>query len=298
MSSCVKHEFVTFKVHSIPTSDEITSVYFRDEMNGIAVGGKLWKRGIVCRTHDGGKTWKSDSLFDKIINCIYYQDQLIFAMGIELKLYDIRTDQNNIINIYNPGPFKYIRSISVLDTNNIIAVHGFINGSIEKFGIDSDSTRTVLNLNRELYSIQCLDRLNCIVCGYGIILNTKDGGEHWDTLDVAGDQFIDIARVSSTIYILGIAGAIYKSDDSGQTYSKIRSGGIISNAPLFNSICFKNNNEGIIAGEAGLVMFTRDGGCNWSIADGLPSFDIKDIFFDDSRYWLCGSSGTIISFTL
>ena len=300
VSSCIKHESVLFQSHSIPTSDEITSIYFSNDKDGTAVGGNTWSRGIVCRTNDSGKNWKVDSLFDKEIFCASpLSAQLIFAMGIELNLYELREQENIVHKIKHQGNFRFIRGVSAYNENNIIAVHGLGLGSIEKFNIHSDSTRTVLNINRELNAIQCLDSLHWIACGYGIVLRSADAGEHWDTLDIIGDQFVDIAYLPpTTIFILGVGGTILKSDDLGLHFNKIKSGGIIDNSAPLRSIHFKNNQEGIIAGENGLVMLTRDGGANWLIVDGLPEFDVKDIFYNGERYWLCGSLGIIVSFEL
>lgn len=297
--SCVNHETVVFESHSINTSDEITSVYFHNASYGIAVGGTTWTRGIVCSTLDGGNSWKIDSVFDKKIFCLSHNSNgLILAMGIELNLYELRQQETIIHRIKHPGSFKFIRGVSLFDSNTIMAVHGLgSNGSIEKISLHADSTRTVLNINRELNAIKSLDSSKWIACGFGIVLRTEDAGEHWDTLNVFGDHYVDIAwQAPSSVYILGLGGTVLRSDDQGNNFYKVKSGGTITNSPTFNCIGFKNAYEGIIAGEKGLVMLTRNGGVSWSVVDGLPTFDVMDIFIDVNRYWLCGDSGTIISF--
>jgi photosystem II stability/assembly factor-like uncharacterized protein len=300
ISSCIKHENVSFQSHSVPTHDEITSIYFSNPLEGIAVGGNTWTRGIVGRTADGGKTWKIDSLFDKEIFCSTYLDNgTLLAMGIEFNLYALSASAINIHKINHQGNFRFIRGVSAYDENHIIAVHGLGNGKIEKFGIHSDSTRTVLEINRDLNAIQCLDSLHWIACGYGIVLRSTDAGEHWDTLDITGDHFVDITWLPpNTIFLLGAGGTVLKSVDLGIHFNEIKSGGIIDKSAPLRCIHFKNTQEGIIAGEDGLIMFTRDGGNQWSILDGLPLFDVKDIFYDGKQYWLCGSAGKIISFEL
>lgn len=44
------------------------------------------------------------------------------------------------------------------------------------------------------------------------------------------------------------------------------------------AICFINETKGIIAGENSSAYITRDGGSEWIQLEGLPDFDIKDIF--------------------
>lgn len=300
ISSCIQHESVLFQSHSIPTNDEITSVYFSNPLDGIAVGGNTWTRGIVSRTSDGGKSWKIDSLFDKEIFCASYLDNGTFlAMGIEFNLYELKANETFIHKIKHQGSFRFIRGVAAFNENHIIAVHGLGNGKIEKFSIHSDSSQTVLQIDRDLNAILCMDSLHWIACGYGIVLRSSDAGEHWDTIDITGDHFVDIAWLApNTIFLLGVGGTVLKSEDLGIHFNKLKSGGIIDNSAPLRCIGFKNIQEGIIAGEDGLIMSTKDGGNHWSILDGLPSFDVKDVYYDDGRYWLCGSSGIIVSFVL
>lgn len=45
-----------------------------------------------------------------------------------------------------------------------------------------------------------------------------------------------------------------------------------------HAICFKDANEGMIAGENGFIQITRNSGDDWIVVDDLPVFDVKDIF--------------------
>lgn len=299
-ASCQKSELVLYQSHSINTQDDISTVYFHNAQTGIAVGGNTWTRAIVCRTANGGQNWNIDSVYDKKIFCaINSNTDDFFGMGIELNLYQVLPEKTKVFNIKHQGSFRFIRGMSMYNDQHFMAVHGLTNGSIEKFSITSDSTRTIIDVDRELYAIQCLDSLHWIACGFGIILQTKDAGELWDTLDISGDKFIDICWLApNTLFILGAAGTILKSTDSGLHFRNTRKGGIINHNPLYNAICFKNNAEGIIAGDRGQILFTRDGGAHWILAEGLPDFDVFDCFHDGIKYWLCGSKGTIVSFSL
>ena len=51
----------------------------------------------------------------------------------------------------------------------------------------------------------------------------------------------------------------------------------------------------MIAGENGTILITRNSGDDWIVLDDLPVFDVKDIYFDGTYYWLCGSEGSIMS---
>ncbi len=298
--SCSKQEFLLFQDHSVPCMDEICAVNFKDEQNGIAVGGLSWTRGIICKTEDGGKNWSIDSVYDKQILCMTaVTSELQLAMGIEFNLYQITKQQTQIQSLKHSGSFRFIRGISSFDQHHIMAVHGLGTGIIHRISLTSDSSQVLHTINRDLNAIQCIDSLNWLACGFGIVLQTSDGGIHWDTLELFGDHFIDIClSKSGVLYIIGTAGTVYVSTDKGKHFTKIKSGGIIGNSEVYRCIAFKNTEEGIIAGENGLVMFTRDGGKNWIEAEGLPLFDIKDLYYDGQRYWICGSNGRIISLAI
>jgi photosystem II stability/assembly factor-like uncharacterized protein len=298
--SCNKQETLLYSDHSIPRKDEITSVYFTDRDHGIAVGGATWTRGLICKTKDGGQFWQVDSVFDKQILCMTnISSDLQIAMGIEFNLYLISNLETRINTLNHRGGFRFIRGISAFNSNHILAVHGLGMGMIHRISLHSDTSQIIHTINRDLNAIQCLDSLHWIVCGFGIVLRTSDGGMNWDSLEIFGDHFIDISwNVHNSLHLLGAAGTVYVSHDKGKHFTKIKSGGIIGNSQVYRCIAFKNAEEGIIAGEDGLVMFTRDSGKNWIEAEGLPRFDCKDIYHDGQRYWICGSDGRIISLAI
>lgn len=298
--SCTKHETIQYQSFNVLTSDELTGIYFTNPMEGYAVGGNTWTRGLICKTQDGGQHWTKDSVFDKqLFSLSGSTDGLIIGMGIELIAYEIRQNENIIHKIKHEGNFKFIRSVSVFSRDLILAANGNGTGSIEKISTTSDSTHTVHTIDRDLNTIQYLDSLHWIAAGYGIVLRSIDAGHHWDTVDIKGDQFTDISRIDqNSLFILGTGGTIFFTENKGQSFRKIRSGGIIGNKPPFKTICFIDSQTGMIGGENQLVFITRNGGEDWIQLDDLPPFDIKDIFYDGTHFWLCGSNGTILSFKI
>lgn len=296
-TSCTKQEAIQFQSYSVLTKDELTGIYFASPDIAYAVGGNTWLRGIICKTTDGGQNWKIDSVFDKELFCISGRESgLVIGMGIELMFHAITPTTITTHKLKHAGSFKFVRGVSVFNADLMLAVNGNGTGSIEKFSIHSDTTRTILELDHELNAIQFIDSLHWIAVGYGIVLRSVDAGEHWDTLDIRGDQFLDISKTDQgNLFFLGAGGSVYRSNDKGATFENIKSGGIISNNPPMRAICFINETKGIIAGENSSAYITRDGGSEWIQLEGLPDFDIKDIFYDGDLFWLCGSMGTIIS---
>lgn len=101
---------------------------------------------------------------------------------------------------------------------------------------------------------------------------TTDGGDTWtaatDVMDAGG---INVGYADqTTLYSVGADERIAKSTDGGNTWTQIYSG-VIQN--YFLSLHFKDADNGVIAGEDGLLKTTHDGGTTWSdFATGYHHF--------------------------
>ncbi len=107
---------------------------------------------------------------------------------------------------------------------------------------------------------------------YFAIYLTTDGGETWTAAnDVinAGGIAVDYAN-ETTLYSVGADERIAKSIDGGDTWTQIFSGQIQN---YFLSLKFKDADNGVVAGEDGLLKTTHDGGQTWSdFATGYHHF--------------------------
>lgn len=107
---------------------------------------------------------------------------------------------------------------------------------------------------------------------YFAIYLTTDGGDTWTpATDVLNAGGINIAYANeTTLFSVGADERIAKSTDGGDTWNQIYAG-IIQN--YFLSVYFKDQNNGVIAGEDGLLKTTHDGGVTWSdFATGYHHF--------------------------
>lgn len=107
---------------------------------------------------------------------------------------------------------------------------------------------------------------------YFAIYLTTDGGDTWTpATDVLNAGGINIAYADqNTLFSVGADERIAKSTDGGDTWSAIYSG-IIQN--YFLSVYFKDHDNGVVAGEDGLLKTTHDSGATWSdFATGYHHF--------------------------
>ena len=296
-NSCTKHESLDYHDYIKISDKELTGIWFIDLNQAFVVGGTTWSAGITASTKDTWKNWQLDSLSDKELFCISgTPNGQVIGMGIELWAYHLNEIPIRIQKLKHVGPFRFVRSIAAYSNELVMSVNANGNGSIERFSIYADSTQTVFESRHELNAICYLDSLNWLAGGYGLVVHSKNGGENWDTLDIQGDQFVDFSKtVHGSLFMLGVAGTVYKITNNPLRFEKIRKGGVIGSQAPLHAICFKDANEGMIAGENGFIQITRNSGDDWIVVDDLPVFDVKDIFFDGTIYWLCGSEGTIMS---
>lgn len=107
---------------------------------------------------------------------------------------------------------------------------------------------------------------------YFAIYLTTDGGETWSAAsDVQEAGGINMAYADeTTLFSVGADERIAKSTDGGDTWTAIYSG-MFQN--YFLSVHFKDQNNGVIAGEDGLLKTTHDSGATWNdFATGYHHF--------------------------
>ncbi|HRG68685.1 MAG TPA: hypothetical protein PLS73_07540 [Saprospiraceae bacterium] len=295
--SCTKHEQIEYHDFIKISDKELSGIWFTDSRQAYVVGGTTWSAGITASTQDTWKHWQVDSLSDKELFCIYgTSGGQVIGMGIELWAYHLNESPLRIQKLKHTGSFRFIRSIAAFNDQLIMAVNANGTGSIERFSIYADSTQTVFESRHELNAICYIDSSNWLAAGYGLVVHSNNAGKHWDTLDISGDQFVDFSKTAQgNLFMLGVAGTVYKIVANPVRFIKIRKGGIIGSRAPLKAICFKNEKEGMIAGENGTILITRNSGDDWIVLDDLPVFDVKDIYFDGTYYWLCGSEGSIMS---
>ncbi len=113
------------------------------------------------------------------------------------------------------------------------------------------------------------ERRGFAVGAYGYVLVTRDGGDTWTAGTVGEDDFhlnaivpvpASAADPFQRLYIAAEAGAIYRSDDSGQTWQALSSPYAGS---WFGGIAL-DRDRALLAGLRGHLFRTADGGESWT----------------------------------
>lgn len=124
----------------------------------------------------------------------------------------------------------------------------------------------------------------------GLVRKTIDGGLTWTNLGVAGS--VALRRVYFVNELIGFVGdgaaLIHKTTDGGLTWSQIP---VTGGAGTVYGIHFTNENTGWVltsTSTAGKLLYTSDGGVNWSVVVDNPAGDLEALKINGTTGIVCG----------
>ncbi|MFN4255789.1 MAG: YCF48-related protein [Saprospiraceae bacterium] len=216
----------TWTTQQTTTSNSLQSVWFKNSMEGFAVGS-LTSSPTMVKTTDGGTTWATQALPSGTIG----QHDVFFVDGSS----GWTVGNSGTINHTTDGGATWTAQTSGL-TTTITAVH----------------------------FIDALNGWACGLSGK--IIRTTDGGTTWtlQTLPAAATTTLyDIWFANANVgYTCGASGKAYKTIDGGSTWTELTTGTTF----FLNDLEFFDANRGILAGTSGTMLFTADGGATFTPA--------------------------------
>lgn len=195
--------------------------------------------GIILKTQDGGETWQKiypltgNSTSFEKIDFVTSEKGFVAGYDLFMKT----EDGGNTWTSLNVGTDVYLYNNLSFYNENI----GFVSAQL-----DDDP--------------------------YFAIYLTTDGGDTWTPAsDIEEAGGINIAYADeNTLFAVGADERIAKSTNGGDTWNAIYSG-MFQNYLL--SVYFKDQDNGVVAGEDGLLKTTHDSGATWSdFATGYHHF--------------------------
>jgi photosystem II stability/assembly factor-like uncharacterized protein len=264
------------------------SLYFKDSLNGIAIGGSAYPGTVICRTTDGGTNWvplPSVAGFTPSIVVGVNNKIIVSGGGGNIIL---SNDFGDSWIVVNKHPSSSLNSINIIN-NKIYAC-----GNSSTFFKSTDMGNTfnmsfMVAANKSLWSkaIQFLDEhLGFAVSQKGQALKTTNAGESWtqilrDTLsNFISNQALCFLNENIGFVAGNIASnvdIIYKTTDGGGSWSSVQN---IAFQTL-NCIAFADDQHGAAGGNKSAILYTTDQGVSWKLAtvNTTDQLDIKAIKF-------------------
>ncbi|MCU7497989.1 MAG: YCF48-related protein [Bacteroidota bacterium] len=125
------------------------------------------------------------------------------------------------------------------------------------------------------------------------LANAQTYNWEWQNPKPHGNDVNDVKYLGSD-KVIAVAGAgiVQKSVDGGLNWDVIKAD-TVSRDIL--SVYFWDQNNGIICGNAGLLMQTKDAGKTWSYLDSKVAEDLYDVkFMDSDTGYVVGGKGTVL----
>ncbi|MBN2561691.1 MAG: hypothetical protein JXQ75_12255, partial [Phycisphaerae bacterium] len=120
--------------------------------------------------------------------------------------------------------------------------------------------------NTYLYRLRCGDANVALACGgyynTGKVFRTINGGSGWSEIIVGTNYLYDLFFLdSANVFVCGAQGAMFKSTDSGGTWTPIP----VPTSSDLNSMCWIDSQTGwVSAGPNGGLYRTDNGGATWT----------------------------------
>ncbi|MES0490662.1 MAG: YhjD/YihY/BrkB family envelope integrity protein [Leptospirales bacterium] len=250
------------KIDKTKESD-ISSTSIRDTAKA---GEKVWvvtENGNILFSKDGGKNWSVQRyLIEKM--------KLLFAVRFR-----------KIVMVNEETGFILGTSGLILNTND---------------GGDTWNPSYLENVTTNFNDVEKISANTYIAVGDDFtILRSKDAGKTWRSMNATvkagktkeNPDLLDVFSIKSHIWIAGDMGTILHSTDYGRSWDQKDLG--LHNID-FRTIAFKNVANGIVAGEAGTIRETNDGGATWKKVTGSFRTNLNHALFDatNDRLWIAG----------
>jgi photosystem II stability/assembly factor-like uncharacterized protein len=287
----------------VPAGGHLNHIYFVNDTLGYIMGGDRYAWGDILTTQDGGTTWELFHLNDqdgKALYGGYTFGNRTYGVSLDGKIFIKTTTE--AWRFVQTNWWEWFQSVTFPEANKGFITTGlaFKQGNILQ--IDSlGHVQKVDSFNFELADIQFPDAQTGYVCGYGAVLKTGDGGDHWQLQDVQGDFFKGISCIDREhVWIVGYNGSIIHTDDGGKRWHRQRDG----NNPLLKryrlrAVAFRDLQTGYAVGDRGLILSTTDGGNHWQEIKRGTAADLRAVtFHPEGSIWITGDRGTLLKIKL
>ncbi len=292
------------------TYDNIFGVYFKDDNNGIAVGGAA-KGSVILKTSDGGFNWmRINAPFGSTLQSISSVGNKIWVSGA-LGLLLLSEDFGETWKMLSPLPSNSINTIQFTKSGIGFAAgqNGLFLKSVDNGRNWFSSFITVGYSTLNILDMQFLDdNVGYAAHNFGMVSKTTNGGINWFSVLPENNSVPNINYALDFVdnncgFVVGRLSVgndvIYKTTDGGINWS-IKTN--VANNDL-RDVKFFNSMDGLVVGDELNIFFTSDGGDSWNkseikdIQEDLTSSGLRKISLLNSTEAVVVGDGIILKST-
>lgn len=264
------------------TQNQLNRIEAVDDSTFVIAGGEKFSSAEIFISKDFGNTWQLYTVPEAgkgFYGLGVAPDKTIYLTGFGGEFVKGNTD--SLRWQYAPiDPPLYYTDVAFAENYKGILISTILHekGSISI--IDSGGAiQNMQNLDVGLNDIELIDNQTAFVSGYGIIMKTSDGGNSWQTLDIANDNFTAIhAPGKNEVWTCGYNGSIFHTTDGGKSWVCMRDGNnFLKIRYRLLDIIFTDRLHGYAVGESGAFIYTDDGGNHWMEFERFTDEDLRCI---------------------
>lgn len=304
LASCQKKQASGYvsELLELPTEHAIRSVGVQPNGAIRASGGTIFGSGIVLERLPNATTWDTLAVPNQGVPSLDYRNGEFSFVQAGNTLYREQTPQN-YQSYLALGWWNWQQHIQ-LDNGTILLVGGenFGRGFIHIQQVGQSDLTLVDTFEHELRDIAYTSQQEIYVVGYGLVMQSSDGGYTWQHRNVTGDFFVGVDFPTAEVgYVLGEYGSVHKTTDAGTTWKQVRLGNsLFANGKVrFKDLAFWDENQGLLVATNNRIWRTQDGGKTWHQLNDLEvGADFESITIHDERAYLGATQGRILQIDL
>ncbi len=295
-----------FEQMVMPVSATFRDVHVLNESEFIVAGGDDGS-GVIMKTSDGGISWQvSKSDFDNQVNSLYFLNaDTGFCADSDILIYKTTNGGSDWNPFYGTSwPLTVNRNLRDIwfttdSTGFVCGGKNFGNGVLYKTGNGGDYW-SFSEYAHEYRGICFKDKLNGVMCGYGSLLLTIDGGVNFTTIENGTAYYTGISLDHlGNYWMCDFNGGIYASYDSGLSWKKIRDASSWNpRSHQQNCIAISPSGRIASAGPNGFISWSDDNGNSWNDRESFGGNDILKMEWIDNTTIIAAGKNGVFKITL
>ncbi len=300
ITSCKKElADLPYEKMQVPVSVALRDVHVFNA-NEFVISGGDDGTGVIMYTADGGTNWEiSNTVFDNQVNSISFLNRDTgYCADSDILIYKTTNGGHDWNAFFGTSwPLTVNRNLRDIwftsdSTGFVCGGKNYGNGVLFQTG-NAGNYWSYREYSHEYRGICFENALNGVMCGYGSLLSTTDGGYSFKAIENRSAYYTGITHCNGTYWLCDFNGGVYTFTGTGQNWTEVR------NAKSWNvnhhqQTCLAISPGGAIAiaGPNGFFTWSSDNGSSWNDRTSFGGSDILQMAWIDNMHLIAvGKNG-------